>query len=66
MTNDEKKKHMEDLAIAVYSAHKALKQIEAIAKEAGLNCSNKQMMYFIGARDKTVQVLVNGELYAHD
>lgn len=62
MTNDEKKKHMQELAVAVYSAHKALEQIEKMAKEAGLICSNKQMMWFTGARDKTVRVLVNGEL----
>ncbi len=62
MTNDEKKKHMQDLAVVVYSAHKALEQIEARAKDAGLYCSNKQMMWFTGARDKTIKVLVNGEI----
>lgn len=62
MTNDEKKKYMRDLAVAVYVAHKALIAIEDVAKNAGLNCNNKQNMWFVGSRDKTVQVLINGEL----
>jgi hypothetical protein len=62
MTKEEKKKYMQDLAVAVYAAHTALERIERVAKEVGLNCANKQHMWFVGSRDKTVQVLVNGEL----
>jgi hypothetical protein len=61
VTREEKKKYMQDLAISVYAAHNALNKIEDIARDAGLFCSNKQMMYFVGARDKTIRVLVNGE-----
>lgn len=61
MTNDEKKQYMQDLAVAVYSAHEALIKIEHIATEAGLNCRNKQNMWFSGARNKAIPVLVNGD-----
>ena len=62
MTNDEKKKHMQDLAVAVYAAYEALQMIEGVAKQYGLNCNNKQNMWFSGSRDKVVPVLVNGEI----
>lgn len=62
MTQEEKKNHMQNLALAVYVAHKAYKSIEALAKHEGLNCDNKQNMWFEGSRGKVISVLVNGEL----
>lgn len=61
MTNDEKKKHLQDLALAVYTAHSALVKIENIATRAGLHCGNRQNMWFEGARNKVISVLINGE-----
>lgn len=60
MTSDEKKKYMQDLAVAVYAAHEALMKIEGIAFKAGLNTRNKQNMWFCGSRNKAISVLING------
>lgn len=61
MNNDEKKQYMQDLAVAVYAAHQALVKIENTAERAGLDCRNKQNMWFEGARHKAISVLINGE-----
>jgi len=61
MTELEKKKHMQDLAAVVYAAHQALAKAEHIAYKAGLDCRNKQNMWFEGNRGKAISVFVNGE-----
>lgn len=65
MTLKENIKHAQDLALAVYAAHEALEKIEKIARKEGLDCRNKQSIYFhydVRGKGNALQVLRNGEV----